>query len=88
MQLNAGSSDRPEQTNTITPQASQQPINQQAQTPSTPGIYLPFNWEEFESRYEKALLDADSHERELAGEFDLLVKVSFPPPHPPADGTC
>jgi hypothetical protein len=68
------------QTKTPEPRPDQQPMNNQAQTPSTPGIYLPFNWDDFESRYEKALLDADSHERELLNEFDHLVKVcvSYP----------
>jgi hypothetical protein len=66
----------PPQTITPEPRLDQQPMNYQTNTPSTPGIYHPFNWEDFEARYEKALSDADNHERELMDEFDRLVKVS------------
>lgn len=61
---------------TITPEPrTEQPISNPMNTPSTPGIYQPFNWEEFEARYEKALAEADGHEREVLAEFDRLVKV-------------
>lgn len=61
---------------TITPEPrTEQPISNPMNTPSTPGIYQPFNWEEFEARYEKALAEADGHEREVLVEFDRLVKV-------------
>ena len=45
-------------------------------SPSTPGHLAPFDWDEFEARYEAALADADRHEQELLREFDDLVKVS------------
>ncbi|AEO54095.1 hypothetical protein MYCTH_2296236 [Thermothelomyces thermophilus ATCC 42464] len=43
-------------------------------SPSTPGYLAPFDWEEFEARYEEALADADRQERELLQEFEDLVK--------------
>jgi hypothetical protein len=45
-------------------------------SPSTPGHLAPFDWDEFESRYEEALSDADREEQELLKEFEDLVKVS------------
>lgn len=45
-------------------------------SPSTPGHLAPFDWEEFEARYQEALADADRQERELLQEFEDLVKVS------------
>ncbi len=44
-------------------------------SPSTPGHIPPFDWEEFESRYEKALAEANEQEKALLEEFDHLVKV-------------
>lgn len=44
-------------------------------SPSTPGHLAPFDWDEFESRYEQALSDANQQEQELLGEFERLVKV-------------
>lgn len=44
-------------------------------SPSTPGHLAPFDWEEFESRYEQALAEANNNEKELLEEFDRLVKV-------------
>lgn len=44
-------------------------------TPSTPGILAPFDWHDFEARYEKALHDADEHEREILREAENLSKV-------------
>lgn len=44
-------------------------------TPSTPGILAPFDWDDFEARYEKALHDADEHEREILREAENLSKV-------------
>lgn len=45
-------------------------------TPSTPGANLmPFDWDDLEARFEKALASANQQERELMGEFDALVKV-------------
>lgn len=43
-------------------------------SPSTPGHLPPFDWDEFEARYEEALGDSNRHEQELLEEFDLLVK--------------
>ncbi|EOO00752.1 hypothetical protein UCRPA7_3649 [Phaeoacremonium minimum UCRPA7] len=43
-------------------------------SPSTPGHLAPFDWEEFESRYEQALSDANQQEQDLLGEFERLVK--------------
>lgn len=45
-----------------------------ATTPSTPGHLAPFDWDEFEGRYEQALADANNQEKELLEEFDRLVK--------------
>ena len=60
---------------TITPEPRPEHYSVNQNTPSTPGIYQPFNWEDFEARYERALADADNHEREVLSEFDRLVKV-------------
>ncbi|KAK4044490.1 hypothetical protein C8A01DRAFT_12125 [Parachaetomium inaequale] len=43
-------------------------------SPSTPGHLAPFDWDEFEARYEEALADADREEQELLKEFEDLVK--------------
>ncbi|KAK4141874.1 uncharacterized protein C8A04DRAFT_38783 [Dichotomopilus funicola] len=43
-------------------------------SPSTPGHLAPFDWEDFEARYEEALADADLQEQELLKEFEDLVK--------------
>jgi len=43
-------------------------------SPSTPGHLPPFDWDEFEARYEAALSDSNRSEQELLEEFDLLVK--------------
>jgi len=45
-------------------------------SPSTPGHLAPFDWDEFEARYEEAFADADRQEQELLKEFEDLVKVS------------
>ncbi|MBE3047024.1 hypothetical protein IMZ48_31760 [Candidatus Bathyarchaeota archaeon] len=46
-------------------------------TPGTPGLLPPFDWEDFQDRYEKALADADEEERAVLKEFEDLSKVSF-----------
>ncbi|OHW90725.1 hypothetical protein CSPAE12_10652 [Colletotrichum incanum] len=63
-------------TKTPEPRLDQQVVNGQnnSNTPSTPGVFPSFDWEEFEGRYEKALAEADEKERELLLEFDSLVK--------------
>ncbi|EAQ92615.1 hypothetical protein CHGG_00850 [Chaetomium globosum CBS 148.51] len=45
-------------------------------SPSTPGHLAPFDWDEFEARYEEALANADRDEQELVREFEELVKVN------------
>ena len=44
-------------------------------SPSTPGHLAPFDWEEFEGRYDQALAEANNQEKELLEEFERLVKV-------------
>lgn len=44
-------------------------------SPSTPGRIAPFDWDDFEVRYQKALNDADEKEKAILEEFDQLVKV-------------
>lgn len=44
-------------------------------TPSTPGVLSPFDWEDFQSRYEKALADADEEELAVLKDFERLSKV-------------
>ncbi|EGS18019.1 uncharacterized protein CTHT_0060330 [Thermochaetoides thermophila DSM 1495] len=48
--------------------------SQTEKSPSTPGHLAPFDWDEFEARYEEALAAADRDEQELLREFDDLVK--------------
>ncbi|EEY17694.1 conserved hypothetical protein [Verticillium alfalfae VaMs.102] len=56
------------------PRPEQQLSNGRANTPSTPGVFTSFDWEDFEARYHKALTDADGQEQELMNEFNELVK--------------
>ncbi|KAK4128146.1 hypothetical protein N657DRAFT_5512 [Parathielavia appendiculata] len=66
------------QVRTPEPRQSKERINGQKETgersPSTPGHLAPFDWDEFEARYEEALADADLQEQELLREFEDLVK--------------
>ncbi|KAI1174055.1 hypothetical protein F4777DRAFT_580343 [Nemania sp. FL0916] len=60
--------------------------HRRAQTPETqkrrsdrsdmtsPGHLAPFDWEDFEDRYEKALQEADDKEKQMLEEFAQLVK--------------
>lgn len=60
--------------------------HRRAQTPETqkrrsdrsemtsPGHLAPFDWEDFEDRYEKALQEADEREKQMLEEFAQLVK--------------
>ncbi|KAI0473958.1 hypothetical protein GGR56DRAFT_558710 [Xylariaceae sp. FL0804] len=41
---------------------------------ASPGHLPPFDWEDFEYRYSKALQEADEQERQLLEEFDRLFK--------------
>ncbi|KAI1857151.1 hypothetical protein JX265_011352 [Neoarthrinium moseri] len=65
---------RRHQTHTPEPQQRRSQGVSAQQTPSTPGRLAPFDWEDFESRYQKALADADQQESELLDEFEQLVK--------------
>ncbi|KAM0335384.1 hypothetical protein ACHAQA_000429 [Verticillium albo-atrum] len=71
-------------TSTPEPHPEQQLGGVRANTPSTPGVFASFDWEDFEARYNKALTDADGKEQELMKEFDELVKhdlVAFQDAH-------
>ncbi|KAF7559390.1 hypothetical protein G7046_g4765 [Stylonectria norvegica] len=59
---------------TKTPEPRPEQLAANVNTPSTPGILAPFDWEEFEVRYEQALQDADEHEREILKEAESLSK--------------
>ena len=69
------------QVTTPEPKTSNDRINGHKDTastsPSTPGHLAPFDWDEFEARYEQALSEANNQEKELLEEFDRLVKVCF-----------
>ncbi|RGP76235.1 hypothetical protein FLONG3_5363 [Fusarium longipes] len=54
------------------PQVDRQTNN--VDPPGTPGVLEPFDWDEFEARYEAALRDADEQEREILKEADALSK--------------
>ncbi|GAP84396.1 putative DNA double-strand break repair Rad50 ATPase [Rosellinia necatrix] len=47
--------------------------NDRSEMPS-PGRLAPFDWEDFEDRYEKALQEAGEKERQMLEEFAQLVK--------------
>ncbi|KAH9906487.1 hypothetical protein F4778DRAFT_726287 [Xylariomycetidae sp. FL2044] len=40
----------------------------------SPGHLVPFDWDDFEERYAKALQEADDEEQQLLEDFDRLVK--------------
>ena len=65
----------PEQ-NTTTPEPLNELQRAESDTPSTPGHLLPFDWDDFEARYEAALREADENEREILKEADSLSKVA------------
>lgn len=64
------------QRRTRTPEPKQRRIQRaEAQrSPSTPGHLPDFDWEDFESRYMKAIAEADDKEKEILAEFERLVK--------------
>ncbi|KAI0126488.1 hypothetical protein BJ170DRAFT_407539 [Xylariales sp. AK1849] len=63
------------QTRTPEPKERQSRRLQVQPSPSTPGSKLvPFDWEDFEARYQKALADADHQESQLLEEFEQVVK--------------
>lgn len=48
-------------------------------TPDTPGTVRtipPFDWDDLEVRFEKALADVNEHEQVLMADFESLVKVN------------
>lgn len=63
--------------NSRTPEPLPGQQSQNATTPSTPGTLLPFDWEDFEARYEKALQEADENERGILREAESLAKVTY-----------
>jgi hypothetical protein len=68
--------ERRDQTRTPEPRPRHIQRNEARKSFVSPGGKLaPFDWEEFELRYQKALQEADEHERELLGEFERLVGV-------------
>ncbi|KAJ6442900.1 peroxisomal biogenesis factor 2 [Purpureocillium lavendulum] len=68
---------QPLPTNTTrTPEPSHDPQGTDSDTPSTPGQLAPFDWEDFEARYEAALREADDNEREILKEAESLSKVA------------
>ncbi|KAK0730433.1 hypothetical protein B0H67DRAFT_474659 [Lasiosphaeris hirsuta] len=77
-----GSFPRPQgnrnQVRTPEPRGSKERINSQKEiadrSPSTPGHLAPFDWDDFEARYEEALSDANRQEQDLLEEFETLIK--------------
>ncbi|RYO89759.1 hypothetical protein DL766_002654 [Monosporascus sp. MC13-8B] len=61
-------------TRTPEPQKRQSQKLEVQRSPNSEGQLAPFDWDEFEARYEKALNEADEREKELLEEFDRLVK--------------
>ncbi|PHH58929.1 hypothetical protein CDD81_4079 [Ophiocordyceps australis] len=57
-----------------TPEPSAEQKDVETETSSTPGQLSAFDWEDFESRYEKALNEAAEHEREILREANSLSK--------------
>lgn len=51
---------------------------ERSRTPDTPGAgsLSPFDWDDLEARFEKALASANEHEDGLMGEFESLVRVN------------
>ncbi|RYP20893.1 hypothetical protein DL765_002543 [Monosporascus sp. GIB2] len=66
--------ERRHQTRTPEPQKRQSQKSEVQRSPNSEGQLAPFDWDEFEARYEKALNEADEREKELLEEFDRLVK--------------
>ena len=70
-------------------------VRQEPSTPSTrqreqsaslngresPEALSPFDWEDFEARYQKALRDADDQERDIIKEAESLCKVCVSSSH-------
>ncbi|KAK5631657.1 hypothetical protein RRF57_007371 [Xylaria bambusicola] len=45
---------------------------------TSPGHLAPFDWDDFNDRYEKALQEADDKEKQMLEEFGQLVKARTP----------
>lgn len=56
------------------PRLNGQNNNVTDRSPSTPGYLAPFDWDDFEARYEEALANADEDEKQLLTEFEDLIK--------------
>ncbi|KAK4161965.1 hypothetical protein QBC43DRAFT_89179 [Cladorrhinum sp. PSN259] len=56
------------------PRLNSQTNNATDRSPSTPGYLAPFDWEDFEARYEEALANADEEEKRLLAEFEDLIR--------------
>lgn len=56
------------------------PSPERPDTPSSSGSLPPFNWDDLEARFEKALVDANHNEQDLMAEFEALTKVDSSPP--------
>lgn len=50
---------------------------EQSSSPGTPGHLTPFDWDDLDARFDKALADANAHEADLVAEFASLVKVGW-----------
>ncbi|ODA77539.1 hypothetical protein RJ55_07168 [Drechmeria coniospora] len=57
-----------------TPEPSDHQRSPKSDASSTPGHLPPFDWDDFEARYEKALQAADAREREIMKEAEGLSK--------------
>lgn len=66
--------ERPRFSHAKTPDLSAESQNGRL-TPNPPAVLGPFDWDDFEARYEKALMDADEQEREILKEAESLAKV-------------
>lgn len=47
------------------------------ETPGTPLVLAPFDWEDFEARFEQALKEAGEHEQQVLEEAEVLSKVNM-----------
>lgn len=61
-------------TRTKTPEPAEQ--RNGTATPNPPAVLEPFDWDDFEVRYEKALAEAEGQEREVLKEAESLFRVS------------
>ncbi|KAK4454764.1 hypothetical protein QBC34DRAFT_140539 [Podospora aff. communis PSN243] len=78
MEEHQGSLPKSRPIKTPEPRASKDRINSHKdlaeRSPSTPGHLAPFDWDEFETRFDEALTKANGDEQELLKEFENLVK--------------